>query len=342
MCMVTLATKVSLAPLTTLKVGGSAAYFAAATTTDELVALHTLAKERQLPLFVLGGGSNILVADAGYAGLVLHMKLGGIRYHDEATTTVQVTCGAGESLDDVVADTTARGYWGLENLSAIPGTVGATPVQNVGAYGVEVADVLVSVTAYDRTTEAMVTLLPSDCMFGYRDSLFKRTGGARYIITAVTFLLSKVPQPRLHYAGLALHCAPTATLTPGMVREKICAIRRAKFPDWHTVGTAGSFFKNPIVPQPVADALLQQYPALPQYPASAGFVKVSLGFILDKVCGLRGYTRGAVGLYEAQALVLVATFGATAADITAFSEEIKNIVHAHTGITIECEVQSIK
>ena len=311
---------VPLALSTTFKTGGAARYFIPVTSLTELGAAVDFAKAKQLPLFVLGGGSNVLVADAGYAGVVVQIQLRGISYTDVSETAVEVTAAAGEVFDEVVAETTRRGIWGLENLSAIPGTVGATPVQNVGAYGVEVADSIVSVTVLNRETGAIEVLSHAACAFGYRDSYFKRSGGAEYIITSVTFLLSRVPQPQLSYADFAALESMSETQTPETIRAAVTAIRAAKFPDWSVVGTAGSFFKNPIVTTVEADRLRTLYPALPLYPTTDGYTKVSLGFILDKICGLRGYAKGGVRLFEKQALVLVADIGTTAAEIISFAD----------------------
>jgi UDP-N-acetylmuramate dehydrogenase len=257
----------------------------------------------------------------------------------ETDTTVHLKVGAGEELDTMVASTVAAGWWGLENLSHIPGTVGAVPVQNVGAYGVEVAALIVSVTVYDLELKAVRELTPAQCQFSYRHSVFKEPAGKSLIIIAVTFALSRVPVPRLTYAELANRVAATGAVpTPALIRSEVIAIRAAKFPDWKTVGTAGSFFKNPIVPSPVVAQLRATYPELPCYPAAPGYEKCSLGFILDKVCGLRGYRVGHVRLYEQQALVLVAESGASAAEIDAFATLVAARVFEKTGITIEREV----
>ncbi len=332
---------VSLARFTTFKTGGPARYFISVETPAELGAAVAFAEAKQLPLFVLGGGSNVLVPDDGYHGVVAHIQLRGISYVDVSATQVEVTAAAGESFDELVAETTKRGMWGLENLSAIPGTVGATPVQNVGAYGVEVADSIVSVAVFNRETGGNEVLSTAACGFGYRDSCFKHAAGAKYIITSVTFLLSRIPQPQLSYADLALLEA-AGEQTPETIRTAVIAIREAKFPDWSVVGTAGSFFKNPIITSEAAALLHAEYPALPLYPTADTKVKVSLGFVLDKICGVRGYVRGATRLYEKQALVLVADSGATTTDILNFADEIAHIVCAKTQLHIEREVNLLQ
>jgi UDP-N-acetylmuramate dehydrogenase len=320
-------------------VGGSARYFAKVTTIAELEESIHFAQNNDLPVFVLGGGSNVLVPDEGFSGLVVLISIPGREYSVEETT-VTLVCGAGEVFDEVVAETVALGYWGLENLSHIPGTVGATPVQNVGAYGVEVADLIISVTVYDCVLHQVRELTAEDCAFAYRDSLFKQVAGQSLIVLRVTFSLSITPQPRLTYADLEVLKAET-DLSVETVRQTIIKIRAAKFPDWHTVGTAGSFFKNPIIPIPQAELLQAKYPQLAVYPVTATTAKVPLGFILDKVCGLRGIRIGNVGLYEAQALVLVAYQPVTAAMIDEFADMVVEKVYSTTAISIEREVQTL-
>ncbi len=333
--------QVSLAAYTTFKTGGPARYFVTVTTVDELKAAVVWARAQQLRFFVLGGGSNVLAADEGYDGLVILIKLQGREYTTVSETEVQATFAAGEVFDEVVEDTAVRGLWGLENLSAIPGTVGATPVQNVGAYGVEVADIVLSVTVFNCDTLSTQMLDVADCGFTYRDSVFKRAKNQTYIITAVTFALSTQPRPQLSYSDLqALQSEPN--LTPGRVRQHVAAIRAGKFPDWTVVGTAGSFFKNPIVPTALAHDLQQKYPTLPTYVAGADTLKVSLGFILDKICGLKGFKKNHIRLYENQALVVVAESGATTTDVRAFASDVARIVFEKTNIVIEHEVTFVE
>jgi UDP-N-acetylmuramate dehydrogenase len=334
-----LAEQVPLAPLTTLKVGGVARYVATITSLTELEEAIHFAEREGLPVFILGGGSNVLVPDAGFSGLVLLIALKGVQY-DTTTDKVLVTCGAGESFDDLVAKTVAKGYWGLENLSHIPGTVGATPVQNVGAYGVEIADVIEAVVVYDYATHTTMSLTPAACAFGYRDSIFKQPAGHTWIVVAVVFRLSQQAQPKLTYADLQV-LTTVSTITPTLVRETVIKIRASKFPDWHVVGTAGSFFKNPIISIGEATRLQTEYPLLPVYGVDTDHVKVPLGYILDKVCQLKGVRIGNVGLYEAQALVLVAYAPVTATEIDTFADMVAQKVYQLTGIKIEREVQTL-
>jgi len=329
---------VALAPYTTLQIGGPAEYFATVTTTEELQLVVAWAKEEELPIRILGGGSNILVPDVGVAGLVIQPLLTEVAI-EETATEVYYRCGSGVVFDECVKATVARGWWGLENLSAIPGFVGATPIQNVGAYGVEVADVIESVTVFDTVTNTVITYAAVDCAFRYRHSRFKEGAGQTDIVLSVTFRLEKAPRPRLAYKDLRT-LADESVLTPQVIREAVIAIRAAKFPDWQVEGTAGSFFKNPIITDAAARTLQAQYPELPVYPAGTGLTKVSLGYILDKVCGLRGFARGGVRLYEKQALVVVVAPGTHATAVDEFVEEIKMRVHTATNIMIEREVVS--
>lgn len=329
--------KVTLAPYTTLKTGGVADYFAVIENVEDLEKAVAFASQRQLPFYVLGGGSNMLVADEGYRGVVLHMQCKGVTYTEVDVDTMLVKVAAGEVLDDVIADTVSKGLWGLENLSHIPGSVGATPVQNVGAYGVEVADVILEVTVFDTVTKKITTLQNVDCNFSYRHSLFKEK--QNLIIVSVTFVVHKNPNPKITYADLLAQVPPNPS--PLQVRTSVIAIRAEKFPDWSTVGTAGSFFKNPIIPEADAVALRVKYPALPTYLQENGQVKISLGFVLDKICGLKGFAIGPVRLYERQALVLVAENGSTTTDIKNFAKIISEKVFVKTAIKISQEVTEI-
>lgn len=327
-----------LAPRTTLKVGGEAEYFARVATIEELRSVIEWATSVGVAWRVIGGGSNILVSDAGVSGLVIEVVFCEQSSQLEGDV-VLATFGAGLPFDDCVDQTVTNAWWGLENLSHIPGTVGATPIQNVGAYGVEVSDIIESVMVFDVKTMAVTNIPAADCGFGYRTSRFKTTDVGRYIVLSVTFRLHCNAQPQLAYKDLA-YLSEKADVTPREIREAVIAIRATKFPDWTVVGTAGSFFKNPIIPTPQAQELCKQFPDIPVYPLDEQSVKVSLGYILDKVCQLRGYQLENVGLYEQQALVLVVTSGATAQMIDDFAQYVTVKVLGATGIKIEREVVS--
>ena len=325
---------------TTLNVGGEAEYFVAVKDKTEAVSAVTTALEKNLPITILGGGSNVLVSDSGIKGLVVKNKITGIT-SEQSGDNILVTAGAGEVFDDLIAHTVAKGWWGLENLSHIPGTVGATPVQNVGAYGVEIADVLVSLTAIDtRTGEERVFSAP-ECEFWYRRSFFKSALGRHYFITSVTFKVQSEANPQIAYRDLERYFKDQTDYDLEHIRAAVIDIRSTKFPDWSVLGTAGSFFQNPIVTPTVYTELKSRYPELPGYEQTDGVVKLPLGWILDKIVGLKGLRVGNVGMYENQALVLVNYGGATAAEITAFAESIQEKVAAATGIEIEWEVTKL-
>lgn len=327
---------VSLAQHTTFKTGGKAEYFAEATTVEELVQLLDAAKTAEERVTILGGGSNVLVSDEGIAGCVIKLAIKGITAQVEGDS-VTVTAGAGEVFDELVQHCVEAGWWGLENLSAIPGSVGATPIQNVGAYGVEVSDVIHSVEVIHSVTGEQRTVTNKECQFGYRTSWFKSAEGKQWVVVSVTYKLSLTPTPNLSYRDIvAAYTKEEPDISA--IRTIVMAVRAEKFPDWSVVGTAGSFFKNPIVPESLYRAVVAQYPELPSYPAGEGYVKLPLGWILDNICQVRGTYDGAVGSYEGQALVIVQTGGATTNDILTFTNRIAADVRARTGITIEREV----
>lgn len=327
---------VSLASLSTLRVGGNAERLVYIESEEALLEALDLAYKQAWPVTVLGGGSNVLISDQGIGGLVLVMAISGemVKKDDDVTF---LTAGAGVRLDDLVARSVEAGLWGLENLSGIPGTVGATPIQNVGAYGVEMADLIYTVRVYDRQSESFKNLTNSECEFAYRDSVFKHEPG-HYIITAVTFRLANKPTPRLYYRDLLEYFSNGQTPDGQSVRQAVLTIRARKFPDLNQVGTAGSFFKNPVITLAESRRLKERWPDLPVFPVSSTKAKISLGFVLDKIMGLRGTRKGDVGLYEGQVLVLVAYEGATFESIKKFADEITEQVKRVVGLTIEPEV----
>lgn len=330
---------IQLDAYTTLHVGGVADYLVEVSTKDELTAALLWAKAHtEASPLILGGGSNVLISDAGYRGLVIINRIEKLSY-TEVGESILLTVGAGNSLDAVVADTVLQGYWGLENLSAIPGTIGATPVQNVGAYGVEVSELIESVVAIHIDTQEEKEFTKNECAFQYRDSYFKSEEGSLWVIVEVKFLLSLIPLPRTAYADLKE--LNNVTPTQKQIRETIISIRSKKFPDWKSVGTAGSFFKNPIITKEAFLQLQNEYNDIPGYEQEGGGVKISLGFVLDSICGLKGYRVDNVRLFEQQALVLVADKNASAEEIDLFAKKIEEKVFEKTKIKIEREVKKI-
>lgn len=329
---------VPLGTYTTLRIGGPAEYFVMVHSEDELKEAVAWAKAHTRPITVLGEGSNVLIADEGIKGLVIKNEIGGISTK-ETEDKVHVTAGAGVHWDELVADTVARGLWGFENLSGIPGTAGATPVQNVGAYGVEVSERIAVVRVYDIQTETCKELTLAECMFAYRDSVFKHEEGKRYIVVAVTYVLHRQPSPNLTYKDLSEYFSERKP-TLENIRRAVIEIRKGKFPDLRKVGTAGSFFKNPVISRAKFEELRARYATLPGFDTKDG-VKIPLGYVLDRVLGLRGMQEGDVGTYEHQALVLVNHGNASAREVEAFAGNIERKVFEATGIRIEREVRSL-
>jgi UDP-N-acetylmuramate dehydrogenase len=339
--------KVPLHDLTTLRVGGQARFFARVQTVEELVEALHWAREGDMPILYLGGGSNLLIADRGFRGLVIHIAIEGRDYQVRRDGTVLAIAAAGESWDDLVAESVEHDLYGLENLSAIPGSVGATPIQNVGAYGVEVKDLIEFVEAIDIRTGQSRTFSNFDCSFSYRDSFFKSLEGRHYAVVGVGFRLQRGGEPNLSYKDVAQYFSVHSDLAPSAanVRNAIIEIRSRKFPDINETGTAGSFFKNPIITQAqyaeLSERFESQYGPIPGFPAGEGMVKVPLAWILERL-GWKGVTRGKVGTFANQPLVLVSHEGANAQDIMAFAKEIQQDVKEKTGVEIEPEVTIVE
>lgn len=331
----TLEENVPLASLTTLRVGGAARYVRTCESVDEVRAALAFAREMRLPYYVLGGGSNVLASDEGYAGVVIRPALRGIKFTDDGERTL-VAAGAGESWDALVDAAVERGLWGIENLAGIPGTVGAAPVQNIGAYGAELADTLVSVDAYNAEADEHATLLREECGLGYRESRFKQE--PHLIILHVTLSLANRGAPNLTYKDLASRPDRDSLATPADVARVVREIRSRKFPSLDEYGTAGSFFKNAIVSEDAYEALVVRYPGMPGY-AVPGGRKLSTAWMLDTILALRGYRKEHAWLYDKQPLVVVADDGATAEEVDALAKDVETRVHEATGITLEREVR---
>lgn len=301
---------------------------------DDLVSALADPRARDLPLVVLGGGSNVVLT-GDLDALVLLMEIPGYTAlaRDDAW---YVTAGAGENWHGLVGRTIADGMPGLENLALIPGTVGAAPIQNIGAYGVELRDRFARLRAYDRHAGTFVELDLHACAFAYRDSLFKQGGAGRYIITGVTLRLPRPWQPVLSYGELARELAGTTDPAPSQVRDAIVAIRSRKLPDPAQIGNAGSFFKNPLVGAAQREALLADHPDLVSYAQPDGSYKLAAGWLIDR-CGFKGQNDGPVGVYGKQALVLVHHGGGTGAALLALAGRIADTVEARFGVRIEPE-----
>jgi len=340
----TVSERVALAPYTTLGVGGRARWFVEAT--DEATLREALgwSRARGVALRMLGGGSNVVVADAGVEALVVRIGLRGVTTR-EAGRVVDVTAAAGEPWDDLVALAVTRGWTGLECLSGIPGLVGATPMQNVGAYGQEVSDTVVAVRALDTTTGQAVTLSPAECGFAYRDSAFKSREPGRYVVLAVTYRLRPGAAPTLGYADVERAVAARGLTAPTLadVRASVLAIRRAKSmvldPDDPNRRSCGSFFTNPIVTPDAVGHVAERAgdPKLPRWPQADGGVKLSAAWLIERAGFRRGQREGAVGLSTAHALAIVAHDGARAADVLAFARRLQDTVAERFGVRLALE-----
>ena len=337
---------VPLAPLTTLGVGGPARQFASATTEAEVVEALAFAGARGLATLVLGGGSNLLVADRGFDGLVLRPRLRGIEVAD-SHGVVEVDAFAGEPWDEFVAHAVAKGWAGIECLSCIPGDVGATPIQNVGAYGQDVSETIVRVRAIERATGASLDFSRARCGFGYRDSVFKREDEGRFVITRVRFALRPGGAPSVKYAELEKKLAGRSAPTLSEVRDTVIALRRSKSmvldPSDENGKSAGSFFTNPTleasaaaeVVNRVADAgVLAPGEEMPRYPAEGGQVKLSAAWLIERAGFKKGTHDGPVGISTKHSLALVNRGGARAADIVSFARRVRDGVRDRFGVTL--------
>ena len=289
------------------------------------------------PKFVLGGGSNIILT-RDMPQLVLKVEVRGMRLVEERSDAWIVEAGAGEGWHELVAFTLAHGWPGLENLALIPGTVGAAPVQNIGAYGVELQDRFESLDAVDLVTGRSLTLDAPGCTFGYRDSVFKHALAGRSVITRVRFRLPRPWQPVLGYLELERKRAETGISAPDaqQVFDWVCAIRRAKLPDPGTIGNAGSFFKNPIVTPEQCRDIIGRDPEIVHYPMPDGSVKLAAGWMIE-ACGWKGKSVGQAGVYEKQALVLVNRGRATGSEVMLLAQAIRESVYGRFGIKLESE-----
>jgi len=326
-----------LQSLNTFGIAASAHAYLRISNTEQLIGVYADANWRALPRLVLGGGSNVLLT-GDFPGLVLHLALMGKEVVSGNETHHFVRAAAGENWHAFVQWTLAQGLGGLENLALIPGTVGASPIQNIGAYGLEIKDVFHSATVFDPRDGSTRSMDAAACAFGYRDSIFKRDAGRELVILDVTFALPRSWQPNLRYAELAQAVAEQgwAAPTAQQVADTVIAIRRRKLPDPAVIGNAGSFFKNPVVSLQQCAALLERFPALVHHAQPDGSEKLAAGWLIDQ-CGWKGRNLGAAGVYPKQALVLVNNGGATGAEVVALAAAIQADVMAKYGVVLEAE-----
>jgi UDP-N-acetylmuramate dehydrogenase len=306
---------------------------------DDKADLDTLFAEDNTPekWYVLGGGNNILFTQH-YDGTLIHPTGKKTKVLSDDSSALLVEVEAGMDWDKFVCWCVERGVWGAENLSLIPGTVGAAPVQNIGAYGTEAKDIIHAVHYFDTQLREHRTLTNKECRFAYRDSIFKQELRGRAIVTSVEFCLSKIPQPNLGYGDLIRETEARGEASLQNIRDAVCAIRQGKLPDTAVLGNAGSFFKNPIIPREDAEQMQAQYENMPIYPtADDNKRKLAAGWLIDQA-GMKGYRNGNVGVHDRQALVLVNYGGATGCEVINLSKEVQLRVKEKFGIAIEPEV----
>lgn len=328
---------ISLKPYNTFSIPASTHYFVEVLTELALEELLNSKLIKEQPLLILGGGSNLLFTK-DFDGLVIKMSIPGIsaEVHGE---TVIVTAGAGVVWNDFVTYCVQNDFAGVENLSLIPGTVGASPIQNIGAYGVELKDVFESCSAYEIATGKRREFSHQDCHFGYRDSIFKNELKGKYIITGVSFRLSRIASINTQYGAIQEELARRGVSAPTIadVSSVVSHIRVSKLPDPSTIGNAGSFFKNPVIEQQDFLKIFEKFPELVHYPAGNGKVKLAAGWLIEQ-CGFRGKVVGQTGTWKNQALVLVNHGQASGQEVYSFSENIIDTVEARFGVRLEREV----
>lgn len=331
-------TNVPLKNYTTMKLGGPAKYFAEARTPSEVMDLCSQASQENIPVFTLGGGSNVIGRDEGFDGLVILIKIPGFQTIEDTPSSTTIKVGAGEVWDSVVERSVLMNLSGIEAMSAIPGTAGAAPVQNVGAYGQEIAETLVSLEAYDTQTNTFVVINNEQCEFSYRNSIFRGSQKGRYIIVSITLRLSKSLPVAPFYDTLQAYLDQQniSQFTPKVIRDAVIAIRSDKLPDPTKIANTGSFFKNSIIESWQADSLKQKFPDMKMFEMANGNVKVPSGWLIEKA-GLKGKQLGGMRVYDKNALVLVNDTATSYKELAEAREYIVNTVHGIFQIMIEQE-----
>jgi UDP-N-acetylmuramate dehydrogenase len=327
-----------LSKYTTMQLGGPARYLIDVKSVEEIDQVVRMATEKSAPIYVLGGGSNTVVTDAGFDGIVIRNRLMGFEILNDDIDNTTIRVGAGEDWDETVRKTVERDLSGIEALSGVPGTVGAAPVQNIGAYGQEVADVIQSVEAYDTQALSAVTLAANECGFSYRHSIFRGEAYERYVITAVIMKLHKRPPKPPFYEALQRYFDEHAItdFTPQTVRDGVLAIRFAKLPDPATFPNSGSFFKNAIIESGQYEELKQRYPDLPSYTMPDGCYKIPTGWLIEQ-CGFKGRVLHGIRVHDKNALVLINESAESYSNLEAAMQEIIDNVATKFKVTIERE-----
>jgi UDP-N-acetylmuramate dehydrogenase len=328
-----------LKALNTFGLETRAAYFSRPLDVDSLSEILEDKQYRRMPRLILGEGSNIVFRN-DFTGLIIQPGMRGIEILEENRQQIMVKVGAFENWDRWVEYSLDKGWYGLENLSLIPGSVGASPVQNIGAYGVELSDSLAWLDAWDLQEDQLVRLFRNECRFGYRNSIFKQEEKGRYIITHVAFSLMKEPDLNLDYGNVKEEFEKAGGSTPLDLRRVITSIRKAKLPDPAEYGNAGSFFKNPLVDRAIYNCIRVEFPDVPFFPAENNQMKIPAAWLIEQA-GWKGQRMGKVGTWPAQALVIVNYGGATGQEILDLSQKITDDVERAFGVTLEREVHVI-
>lgn len=329
---------IPLKQYTTMQLGGPARAITDIHSVEDIDAAMELADQQQLSLFVLGGGSNTIVRDEGFDGIVLRNRIMGYEILQDTASTATIRVGGGENWDETVEKTVAAHLTGIEALSKIPGTVGAAPVQNIGAYGQEVADVITQLEAYDTEKRKLVILQAADCEFKYRHSIFRGSAAGRYIITSVTMKFSKNPPSPPFYAAVEDYFAEhnVTIFTPEIIREAVSHIRKNKLPDPAEKPNSGSFFKNAIIDEWLYKELIAEYPKMPSYDMPGAYRKVPTGWLIEQT-GLKGKLLHGMRVHDKNALVLINESAKSYADLANARIEIQNAVRDKFRISIEQE-----
>jgi UDP-N-acetylmuramate dehydrogenase len=330
---------IKISDLTTFRTGGNARFFCEVFNEEEIKSAIEFSREKNIPFFILGNGSNLLFPDKDFDGLLIKVSLKGLKIESEDSSYSFISASAGETFDDLINFSINNNLFGLENLWNIPGTVGASVVQNIGAYGTEIKDFVVSVEGIDIDNFEKYLFKNDECRFGYRESVFKKN--KNIIITKVYFKLDKNFIPNLKYSGLKEKFDNEKKITAKEVKIMVEKIRKEKLPDWKVLGTAGSFFKNPIVSIDKYNEIKDKYPELPVFNIEGDFVKIPLGYVLDKICNLKGYRIGNAGFYDKQALVIVNYGNAKVEDIFSLIRLAEEKVFEKIGVKIEREVELV-
>ncbi|MFN6084216.1 MAG: UDP-N-acetylmuramate dehydrogenase [Fluviicola sp.] len=326
---------ISLKEFNTFGIDVKAKAFARFSSIDELKSI--LNENEILPLFILGGGSNILFTKDVDA-LVLKNEIAGLEIIDETSETVTLKVGAGVVWHDFVLYTIEKGWSGVENMSLIPGNVGASPMQNIGAYGVEIKDVFSYLEAFNLETQKIETIDAATCKFGYRESIFKREAKGKYVISAVFFQLNKTPDFKTSYGAIQTELEKNNTpLSIRAISDAVISIRQSKLPNPKELGNAGSFFKNPVISTEDFNVLVSKFPAIPNYPQDNGGVKLAAGWLIEQA-GWKGKRIGNVGMHEKQALVLVNYGDASGEELLAHSQKVIDSVKELFNVELEREV----